>query len=173
LFAKVLGHSNTRSWRFAAQTPVVKGTTINLVTRIENTIQFPFIVSQQDHNAGLTLPGNQAGVRIFTEQECYDNAARGGVKECPRVLQWKSRCGGGQSGSGSSSEDVQKYECLDAAVSLGCEYSGRVCRYIHFVAVPFDGRVFVDSGSRVVLLLLYLSLLLLRVLRQYCPELMH
>jgi len=149
---------------------VVKGTKINLVTRMENTIQFRVIVSQTA-NAGLTLPPNQAGVTIRAAGECYDNAARGGVKECPWVLQWKSRCGGGQ--SGSSSEDVQKHECLNAASYLGCEYSGKVCRYSILLPPLLMDVHLLAMGSRVGLLLLYLSLLLLRVLRQCCPMLMH
>ena len=100
---------------------VLKETTINLVTRIENTIQFPILVSKAVHDAGFSLEGPGLSKHLV---ECKANLERG-TQECEYNVQWKSRCG-------TQSEDVQKYECLDATkpqMGLDCEH--KVCRYVY------------------------------------------
>lgn len=136
----------------ADQKPVPKnfvGRTIQIVSELESTIQIPVIVSLKAHTATIYLNSRQPGVLLRNNGTCYDNAKRGGVKECPYVLQWKSGCG--STGGGSpSSEDIQKYECLDAVApisgQLNCEYS--LCRYGHLVAAAVGARATVEPEFR-------------------------
>jgi hypothetical protein len=118
----------------ADQEPVPKdpvGKRIQIVSNLESTIQVPVIVSLKAATASISLNNRQPGVSFLPNGTCYDNAKRGGVKECPYVLQWKSGCGSTQ-GASTSSEDIQKYECLGAATplsgQLNCEYS--LCRFV-------------------------------------------
>ena len=118
----------------ADQKPVPKDPvrrTIQIVSKLEDTIQIPLIVSMKAAQAGIRLINSPPGVSINSTGTCYDNANRGGVKECPVVLQWKPGCGSTQ-GASTSSEDVQKYECLNAVAphsgQLNCEYS--LCRFV-------------------------------------------
>jgi len=100
---------------------------INIVTRLENTIKFPFLLSSEDHRSGPTA-GDTPGVSTFSNfaqtGACPTNTQRG-QEECPYKLQWKSRCNGG-------TEDIVKHECLPATetaiLGLKCEY--QVCRLL-------------------------------------------
>lgn len=111
-----------------------------IVQSIKNTITFPLLVANVELQDGLKISeitneirntrNQQAGVSdplpqgvtIYKKSNCIPNA-RFEKTICPYEIQWKPPC--------SSSEDVQKYSCIDDTVapsSLFCE--NRICRLL-------------------------------------------